>query len=401
MRPFILLVTLLFCASISAPGQTAKPKLTLDEFFNSVSFDAINLSPDGNSVVIATERADWDQQIFRKDLWLYRAASESLLQLTQSGHDYSPQWSPDGQWIAFLSDRKAADDQDADDDEGKHRDGNRKNRNKDDEDKNKSKDTAQLFLISPNGGEAIAITSGEDEVHSFAWTSDSKAIFFATRQPWTKEQADDHKKVWKDVIRYRGDERGDVIFRINLAEALARHAALGTKEATEEEKNSHATPGAVTIAHTPMRVDQISIAHDGQRLAFLISSVSQRQEKVEDIEIFVVGLNGGGLNRDANPTATPIPLTHNEAVEENLEWAPDDRHLFFQVNMGSLEGKYEDPQPRLYWVDAIDISEGTPAKESREKRQIRRWFADFRGEVVVTRRCPTARCCAPAVSGQR
>jgi dipeptidyl aminopeptidase/acylaminoacyl peptidase len=378
MRPTILVVTLLFCASILAQAQAAKPKLTLDEFFNSVSIDAVKLSPDGNSVVIATEKADWDQQIFRKDVWLYRAASESLLQLTQSGRDYSPQWSPDAQWIAFLSERKAADDQDADD-EGKHRDGNRKNKNKnkDDEDKNKSKDAAQLFLISPNGGEAIAITSGEDEVHSFAWSSDSKAIFFATRQPWTKEQNEEHKKDWKDVIRYRGDERGDVIFRITLADTLARNAMLGSKKASEEGKNSHATPGAISIAHTPVRVDQISIAHDGQRLAFLTSSVSQRQEKVEDIELFVLNLNS-----EAGAAATPLPLTHNEAVEENLEWAPDNRHLFFQVNMGSLERKYEDPQPRLYWVDASEMPESAPAKESREKRQIQRWFADFRGEVV-------------------
>ena len=49
-----------------------KPKLTLDEFFNSVSYNSVAISPDGNSVVIATERADWDQKIFRDDLWLYR-----------------------------------------------------------------------------------------------------------------------------------------------------------------------------------------------------------------------------------------------------------------------------------------------------------------------------------------
>ena len=68
--------------------ETAKPKLTLDEFFNSVSFPIVKVSPDGNSVVIETERADWDQSIFRKELWLYRMASGSLMQLTQSGHDY-------------------------------------------------------------------------------------------------------------------------------------------------------------------------------------------------------------------------------------------------------------------------------------------------------------------------
>jgi hypothetical protein len=49
-----------------------KPKLSIDEFFNAVSFPNIALSPDGNSVVIVAERADWDQQIFRHDLWLYR-----------------------------------------------------------------------------------------------------------------------------------------------------------------------------------------------------------------------------------------------------------------------------------------------------------------------------------------
>src|SRR5713226_521070 len=102
----VVIVFVVSCA-LFVEAQT-KPKLTLDEFFNSVSFSAVELSPDGNSVVIGTERADWDQQIFRSDLWLYRddAKGGSLIQLTQSGHDSNPKWSPDGRWIAFLSERK-------------------------------------------------------------------------------------------------------------------------------------------------------------------------------------------------------------------------------------------------------------------------------------------------------
>ena len=343
--------------SIFAHAQTSKPKLTLDEFFNSVSFPSVKVSPDGNSVVIETERADWEEQIFRKELWLYRTASASLTQLTQSGHDSSPQWSPDGRWIAFLSERKVAAAKDADAGD----------------DKEKDKDSAQLFLISPLGGEGFAITSGADEVHAFAWSGDSKAIYFATRQPWTKQQNDDHKKEWKDVIRYRSDERGDMIFRIPLDDALARHAGLGSnsKALSEAEKDSGATPGAVAIARTPLRVGQISISHDSARLAFVTSSVSERQEKVDDIELYLVNLAGNAAE------AVPVRLTHNEAVELNLEWAPDNRHLFFQVNLGSLERKYEDPQPRLYWIDAADTPGNRP-----EKREAQRWFAGYPGEVV-------------------
>jgi len=372
MRLSILpaLLVSLVSSSIFALAQSAKPKLTLDEFFNSVSFPDLKVSPDGNSVVIETERADWDEQIFRKELWLYRTASRNLTQLTESGHDSSPQWSPDGRWIAFLSERKASEARDGDARDGKKRstpnkDGNQPIVSKDD-DKDKG-DVAQLFLISPNGGEAFRVTSGEEEVHSIAWAGDSKAIYFAMRQPWTKQQTDDHKKDWKDVIRYRGDERGDVIFRIALDEALARHAAMGSRETPDAEKDSGVTPGAVLIARTPLRVDHLSISHDGKRLAFVTASVSQRGEKVEDFEIYLVNLNENG------PESKTMRLTRNEGVELNPEWAPDNRHLFFQVNLGSVERKYEDPQPRLYWLDVEDTA---------EQKGIERWFADYPGEVV-------------------
>src|SRR5271169_1648730 len=109
----LLLLTLLGSACLaSADG---KPKLTFDEFFNSVDYPAIAISPDGNSVVIVVERPDWDQNIFRTDLWLYRedGKSGSLIQLTQSGHDTAPKWSPDGKWIAFLSERKLSSEKDS------------------------------------------------------------------------------------------------------------------------------------------------------------------------------------------------------------------------------------------------------------------------------------------------
>src|SRR5690349_1896273 len=106
-----LLTFLLFCLPLAF---AQKPRLTLDDFFNGVDIRDVELSADGRAVVISAQRADWDKQYFRKDLWLYRddsPANQRLVQLTQSGHDTDPQFSPDGKWVAFLSDRKAGGDE--------------------------------------------------------------------------------------------------------------------------------------------------------------------------------------------------------------------------------------------------------------------------------------------------
>ena len=64
----------------------------------------------------------------------------------------------------------------------------------------------------------------------------------------------------------------------------------------------------------------------------------------------------------------PKQLTHNEAFEQDLTWSNDNRHVFFAVQQGSVEGKYRDYQERLYWVDA-------------DTGDVQRWAADFEGSV--------------------
>src|ERR1035441_9892037 len=357
------------------PAQNAgrhggKPKLTLDEFFNSVSFPALEISPDGNSVVIGTERADWDQQIFRNDLWLYHddGKAGSLIQLTQSGHDSEPKWSPDGRWIAFLSERKAAPEKGGDSDS--------------DSDSDSKDEAAQVYLISPSGGEAFPVTQGEEEVHTFSWSADSQTIYYATRHPWSKTQKDDYKKEWKDVVQYRTAERGDTIFALDLSVALARHAAAPAKVKKKDgdpNKEPDLTPGADAIATTPLRVDGLVTSPDGRKLAFVSNAINQRQEKYEDVEVNTVDLGvartrpereskgpspaTAGSNADAG-LAEPRRVTTNQAVEVRPRWASDSRHIFFSVEVGDVSGPYRDLQPHLYWVDT-------------ESGAIEQWSKDF------------------------
>src|ERR1700733_4521585 len=85
----------LFCAATLAHTPSAKPLLTLDEFFNSVDIPNVRIAPDGRAVAIETSRADWDANRFRSDIWLYRedpGGTGLLVQLTQSGHDTKPEF---------------------------------------------------------------------------------------------------------------------------------------------------------------------------------------------------------------------------------------------------------------------------------------------------------------------
>jgi dipeptidyl aminopeptidase/acylaminoacyl peptidase len=357
-----------------------KPKLTLDEFFNSVSYSALAISPDGNAVVIGTERADWDQQIFRKDLWLYRddAKGGSLIQLTQSGHDVDPKWSPDGRWIAFLSERKPSSEKDSDS-------GDAKKVGKDDKDK---EDVSQIYVISPTGGEAIQITQGQEDVHAFDWSADSRSLYFSTRNPWTKHQKDDYHEQWKDVLQYRTAERGDTIFALDLNAALNRNFASATKESTKEEseaeKASDLTPGATEIAKIPLRVDDIAASRDGHKLALVTNAVSQRQEKFEDVEIYALDLATAGTPAgERNAASRPRQLTHNQAVENHIRWANDNRHIFFTVEVGDVSGPYRDLQPHLYWVDSARPENDRPenARPDSDTGAVEQWSKDFIGPV--------------------
>jgi dipeptidyl aminopeptidase/acylaminoacyl peptidase len=347
IKPLLLIfsaIILTFNASLAAD----KPKLTLDESFNSVSFDSVKLSPDGHSVVIVTDRADWEENIFRKDLWLYKdngSDAGTLMQLTQSGRDSNPEWSPDGRWIAFISERKA---------------GSVKKSDSDDD--SKEDETGEIYLISPFGGEAFPVTSGEEEVHAYAWSPDSMTLYFATRQPWTKDEKDAYKKEWKDVNQYRAAERGDTIFRLDIADAISRHTAEGSNESDNSDSTPDVTPGARVVASTPWRVSGVDISADGRRLAFVTESVSEREEKIAEFEIYSVDL------ANASPERPPRQITHNEAIEQDVRWAKDSKHLWFSVEAGSVEGKYRDTQKRLYWADA-------------DTGETQRWASEFGGAV--------------------
>lgn len=316
-------------------AQNSKPAITLDEYLNTTDITSARLSPDGTAAVIGTESPDWKNSVFRSDLWIWTATG-GLQPLTHSGSEEDPQWSPDGKWIAFASDR-ALPNEDATADGDPANDGAKARR---------------IWLIRASGGEAMPLYTEKLDVHAFAWSTDGKAVFFTAAEPLTHEQQDAQKEEWQDVVRWREKDRGDLLLKLDVAPALERALAtqLPDSEAAAKIAAGHGDTiaptlpaGAVTVVKCKLAISEIAPSPDGKTLAYMTGPIHHREETPADYEIFAVPAAGGESRQ----------LTHNVALESELRWSADGRWLHFAVPAaaGSLEGPYRDVQGRLYQMD--------------------------------------------------
>ena len=343
MKVFSLLA-LSALASLSVPGMAqSKPAISLDEFMNADEIRDARISPDGAAAVICIASPDWKQNRFREDLWLWTRASGKVIPLTQSGHDSSPEWSPDGRYIAFLSDRTA---------DGAQGSGDKK--------KGDDEEPSRIWLIPVNGGEAFPLYKEKLDAHAFAWSQDTTSIDFSVTEPLSKDNEDAQKAEWKDVVRWRERERGDVLLSLPVAAAVRantetteRHS--GAKPSSGDEQ---LPAGSRAITHSVREIDEIVPSPRGEQIAFETGSVSHRVENPDAYEMYLVPAVGGEATQ----------LTHNQGSESHLTWDPSGNGLYFLVRAGggSIEGPYQDVQGRIYSLDVAS-------------KKITRLSADFAG----------------------
>ena len=226
--------------------------------------------------------------------------------------------------------------------------------------------TTRVWLIPLSGGEAQPLFREKLDVHAFAWSADSSTIYFSTTLPLAKDKEAANKKEWKDVKRWREEERGDLLLVIRIAAALRDTAALPPAHEPSADENRKDLPqpeikacptgddddqdeklplpiSAVPISKSKFAINDIAPSPDGKSIAFTTESVSHRLEDPADIEVYMLPAKGGNTRQ----------VTHNQALEAGLRWSPDSRSLYFSVHAagGSLEGSYQDVQGRLYRMD--------------------------------------------------
>ncbi len=326
----IILVSAISGALVTQSGLSqTKPTISLDEFMNATEILGARISPDGSAAIIATSAPDWQQNRFKQDLWLWRKSTGTTVQLTHTGHDSAPQWSPNGHMLAFLSDRVLNGDGADGDVTGE-------------EQKN---EPTRVWILSIDAGEAVPLYQDRRDAHSFAWSADGSAVFFSTTESLSKNSNEAHKAEWKDVIQWREQERGDVLLSLPVASAFTETSKV--PQAHDEDQSAPDKPsypaGCSFLTKSPFAIVEISTSPDGSSIAFETGPVSHRLENPADSELFLVPAHGGQA----------LQITHNQGLESDLHWSPGGKtiNLLVRAAGGSIEGSYRDVQGRIYSVE--------------------------------------------------
>ena len=156
---------------------------TLAESLSRTSIRAPAISPDARSVAYLQRETNWKENEFVWQLWRVDVGTGKAVQLTRGKKSVaSAAWSPDGRWLAFVTEREAnviepyaAVEKDvAAKEDGKSGTSAAKPAAK------------QIWVIAPDGGEAWPLTKSETDVDEFQWTKDGKWIVFTAAEPPNK-----------------------------------------------------------------------------------------------------------------------------------------------------------------------------------------------------------------------
>ena len=288
----LILAALLACALPLLPAaaqETANPAKaaasttpTIDQSLECKSAFNPKISPDGKRVVYEVQKTNWEDNAFERNLWIADTAAGDPHALTSAKKSSTnAAWSPDGKWIAFLSDRPG---QIKDTPDGKK----------------------QLYVISADGGEAQQLTKTENDVNAFEWAPDSKRIAFSTTDPDPKVLKD-RKEKYGEYSVVHADYQMTHLWTIEVPAGSA--PAAEPKRLTEGGKFS---------------VEEFSWSPDGTRIAF---SAQKDPDLIstETADLYVVTVSDGVVKKIVS---TPGPDT-------NPKWSPDGKMIVFETVAGS------------------------------------------------------------------
>ena len=162
---FMMIAVNAFAQAGQTVADTSPTKWTPKASIGYKRLTGASLSPDGKWIAytVSEPLMEGEKSEFRTQIFLASADGKIDFQFTQGDKSCTnPQWSPDGNWLAFLSSRGG--------------------------DKN------NVWLIRPHGGEAEKLTEAKSGVNNFSWSPDAKRIAYTMNDPLSEQEEKDNKE---------------------------------------------------------------------------------------------------------------------------------------------------------------------------------------------------------------
>ncbi len=292
-----------------------KRPITIDDLYRISSVEDPRISPDGQWIAYVHRAANKIENGYMTNIWLAPTNGGPPIQLTRSGKDSQPRWSPDGTMLAFTSARD-------------------------------SKPQIYLLRVTAPGGEPWRLTQAENGAGSPAWSPAGTHIAYLSavnaEERWKEDQGMAEDPPPKDKLegkhrqeRKEHDEakRWDprpvarIPYRVGTAFVDDRFSQVYVIPVAEGSEEGDAKPRRIT--HVDAHYDQPQWMPDGKSILSQRAIYPERDEPHRWKSIYRIDLETGAeeqLNDDTHTCGGASPYA------DGAQPSPDGRWIAYQRN---------------------------------------------------------------------
>lgn len=272
----------------------AQPEPTFEAIQSLRSVSSPVVSPDGTTVIYQERAVDWANNRYDTELWLARAG-EVPFQLTNNpqGSSTSAQWSPDGNWIAYLTAT------------GDHR---------------------QIHIMRAAGGATFEYTRAKGGVNAFEWSPDGRQLAFLQaedQEAAQKARTDAFGAFAVDDEEYQQQQLWIVDFRPEIL------FTTPLPSSPQDSSLKALRAGSLLLDTVGFTITNFQWSPDGRHIAFthqpnpLINSFLQSDISLVEVE-----------------TGTYRPLIQNRSTDSFGDWSPDGKSIVYSTNLDNTASNF-------------------------------------------------------------